>query len=135
MDLGRFQRWKLWIYRIIVARGNGCGGEGAAPTFTAESYKITHTSDILWSGVFMSIPIRMDLQKHSVIAHEETYPLHALDNNPNWVNWVMRFNDALDAQKLNSSLSRLLEIGDWRKLGGRIRRKVRNEQASRPLRA
>lgn len=59
-----------------------------------------------------------------VFANEDIYPLHALDNSPDWVVWVMRFNDVLDAQKLNDSLSRLLEIGDWRKLGGRIRCKV-----------
>ncbi|KAJ5681415.1 uncharacterized protein N7477_001355 [Penicillium maclennaniae] len=62
-------------------------------------------------------------EKQSAFADEDVYPLHALDNNPTWVNWVMRFNDALDAQKLHDSLSRLLDIGDWRKLGGRIRRK------------
>ena len=41
------------------------------------------------------------------------------------VSWVMRFNDILDADKLRSSLARLLEIGDWRKLGGRLRQNVR----------
>ncbi|KAJ5144631.1 hypothetical protein N7448_002023 [Penicillium atrosanguineum] len=69
----------------------------------------------------------MDIEKHSAFARDDIYPLHALDNNPNWVNWVMRFNDVLDAQKLNSSLSRLLEIGDWRKFGGRIRCKGKKE--------
>ncbi|KAF3760398.1 hypothetical protein M406DRAFT_343506 [Cryphonectria parasitica EP155] len=34
---------------------------------------------------------------------------------------TMRFNDVLDAEKLHVSLSKLLEIGDWRKLGGRLR--------------
>jgi hypothetical protein len=37
---------------------------------------------------------------------------------------VMLFNDVLDADMLNASLSRLLEIGDWRKLGGRLKRVV-----------
>lgn len=59
-----------------------------------------------------------------------SYPLHPLDNLSGtrniFVSWVMRFNDVLDADKLHQSLSRLLEMGDWRKLGGRIRRgKVR----------
>lgn len=72
----------------------------------------------------------MDTEKESTFGHDDIYPLHALDNNPNWVNWVMRFNDVLDAQRLNESLSRLLDIGDWRKLGGRIRRKVREEKLS-----
>ncbi|KAF4594409.1 alpha-1,2-mannosidase family protein [Ophiocordyceps camponoti-floridani] len=55
-----------------------------------------------------------------------SYPLHPLDNLSGtrniFVSWVMRFNDVLDADKLHQSLSRLLEMGDWRKLGGRIRR-------------
>ncbi|KAI6784829.1 uncharacterized protein J7T54_007922 [Emericellopsis cladophorae] len=37
------------------------------------------------------------------------------------VTWTLRFNDVLDADKLHSSLSELLEIGDWRKMGGRMR--------------
>lgn len=35
---------------------------------------------------------------------------------------VFRFDDILDHDKLRRALSRLLEIGDWRKLGARIRR-------------
>ncbi|KAJ5090283.1 hypothetical protein N7532_008967 [Penicillium argentinense] len=71
----------------------------------------------------------MENQGESAFANEDIYPLHALDNNPNWVVWVMRFNDVLDAKKLNDSLSRLLDIGDWRKLSGRIRCKVRLDRA------
>lgn len=56
---------------------------------------------------------------------DDVYPLHTLDFNPNYVDWVMRFNDLLDADMLKKSLSRLLEIGDWRKLGGRFRYGVR----------
>lgn len=55
---------------------------------------------------------------------DDVYPLHTLDHNPNYVDWVMRYNDVLDADMLKKSLSRLLEIGDWRKLGGRFRYKV-----------
>jgi hypothetical protein len=33
----------------------------------------------------------------------------------------LRFNDVLDADKLHASLSRLLEIGDWKKVGGRLK--------------
>ncbi|CAG7916332.1 unnamed protein product [Penicillium olsonii] len=54
---------------------------------------------------------------------DDVYPLHTLDHNPNYVDWVMRYNDVLDADMLKKSLSRLLEIGDWRKLGGRFRYK------------
>ncbi|KAL5627069.1 hypothetical protein FOBRF1_001412 [Fusarium oxysporum] len=35
--------------------------------------------------------------------------------------WTMRFSDVLDAYKLHQSLSELLTIGDWNKLGGRLR--------------
>lgn len=58
---------------------------------------------------------------------EEVYPLHKLDDIKSFRNnviWMMRFNDVLDAEKLADSLSRLLEIGDWKKLGGRFRFKV-----------
>ncbi|KAF4595983.1 alpha-1,2-mannosidase family protein [Ophiocordyceps camponoti-floridani] len=58
------------------------------------------------------------------VQDEDVYPLHAFDNakiNHKLLSWVMRFNDVLDVKKLHDSLSRLLEIGDWRKLGGRLR--------------
>ena len=35
--------------------------------------------------------------------------------------WTLRFNEILEPEMLHTSLSRLLEIGDWKKLGGRIR--------------
>lgn len=57
----------------------------------------------------------------------DVYPIHVLDNikaNHCYVDWLMRFNDVLDAEKLKTALSRLLEIGDWKKLGGRLQRKV-----------
>ncbi|KAE8321612.1 hypothetical protein BDV39DRAFT_210539 [Aspergillus sergii] len=38
-----------------------------------------------------------------------------------FVSRLMHFNDVLDAEKLHNALSKLLEIGDWRKLGGRLR--------------
>lgn len=58
---------------------------------------------------------------------DDVYPLHAFDDLKTrriFVTRVLRFNDVLDADMLNASLSRLLEIGDWRKLGGRLRYKV-----------
>jgi hypothetical protein len=53
------------------------------------------------------------------------YSTHFMDNRGSddiiWTTtWL--FNDVLDADKLHGSLCRLLEIGDWRKLGGRLRR-------------
>jgi hypothetical protein len=59
---------------------------------------------------------------------DEIYPMHMLDNTDTLKNiivvWTLCFNDVLDAEKLRSSLSRLLEIGDWRKVGGRLSMKV-----------
>lgn len=59
---------------------------------------------------------------------DEVYPVHMLDDTKTLrtivVTWTLRFNDVLDADALHSSLSRLLEIGDWRKLGGRLRLNV-----------
>ncbi|KAL4907675.1 hypothetical protein BDW74DRAFT_111791 [Aspergillus multicolor] len=56
---------------------------------------------------------------------DEVYPVHLLDDTQSLrsivVTWTLRFNDVLDADKLHASLSRLLEIGDWRKVGGRLR--------------
>lgn len=55
---------------------------------------------------------------------DDVYPLHTLDYNPAYVDWVMVFNDVLDPNVLKKSLSRLLEIGDWRKMGGRFQYNV-----------
>lgn len=60
-------------------------------------------------------------------AGEEIYPIHTMDDskvNHCFVSWTMRFNDVLDPAKLNGALCTLLEIGDWKKLGGRLRFKV-----------
>ena len=64
----------------------------------------------------------------SPIGSDDIYPVHMLDDTKTLrgivVTWTLRFNDVLDANKLHTSLSRLLEIGDWRKVGGRLRLKV-----------
>jgi hypothetical protein len=41
------------------------------------------------------------------------------------LDFSLRFDDVLDHEKLRLALVRLLEIGDWRKLGARLRRNVR----------
>lgn len=57
------------------------------------------------------------------------YPVHQLDNAHDYrklfMSYIFRFNDVLDSAKLANSLSTLLEIGDWKKLGGRFRFNVR----------
>lgn len=59
---------------------------------------------------------------------DEVLPMFDFDSRPQVRNiiigWTLRFDDILDADKLGVALSRLLEIGDWRKLGGRLRRRV-----------
>ncbi|OBT91973.1 hypothetical protein VE01_09919 [Pseudogymnoascus verrucosus] len=62
------------------------------------------------------------------MASDDVYPLFMLDDNKILhgivVTWTLRFNDLLDADRLHTSLCRLLSIGDWRKVGGRLVRKV-----------
>lgn len=55
---------------------------------------------------------------------EVVYPFHVLDRptlDEELVTWVLSFNDVLSAISLHQSLCTLLEIGDWRKLGARLR--------------
>ena len=63
-----------------------------------------------------------------MVESDDTFPVHMLDDTKTLrgivVTWTLRFNDVLDADKLHASLSKLLEIGDWRKVGGRLRLKV-----------
>ena len=40
------------------------------------------------------------------------------------IDLTFRFDDVMDVEKLRISLSRLLEIGDWKKLGARLRMNV-----------
>jgi hypothetical protein len=57
----------------------------------------------------------------------EIFPLHQLDQleaNRFSVGWVLMFNDVLDAERLHEALGRLMTIGDWKKLGGRLKRSV-----------
>ncbi|KAK6857717.1 hypothetical protein PG995_005416 [Apiospora arundinis] len=62
-----------------------------------------------------------------LVESDEVYPVHMLDDNKTLrasiVTWTLCFNDVLDPDQLHTSLSRLLEIGDWRKIGGRLRLK------------
>ncbi|KAG6021339.1 hypothetical protein E4U41_002514 [Claviceps citrina] len=54
----------------------------------------------------------------------DTYPLHFLDQATGYrflLSWTMCSDQVLDASRLGASLSRLLEIGDWRKFAARLR--------------
>ncbi|KAH7302876.1 hypothetical protein B0I35DRAFT_365900 [Stachybotrys elegans] len=56
---------------------------------------------------------------------DDIYPVHMLDGTKTLrgitVNWILRFDAILDGNKLHGALSRLLDMGDWRKMGGRLR--------------
>jgi hypothetical protein len=58
-----------------------------------------------------------------VPSDDDVYPLYINDctHQGSSITLLMRFNDVLDPEKLHASLAHLLEIGDWRKLGGRSR--------------
>jgi hypothetical protein len=58
---------------------------------------------------------------------DEVLPVHAFDNAIGLrvpICLTLRFDEVLDAQKLVRSLARLAELGDWKKLGGRLRLNV-----------
>ncbi|CAG7559057.1 unnamed protein product [Fusarium equiseti] len=55
---------------------------------------------------------------------DHVYPTHMMDNlsmlRQMIMAWTMRFDDVLDPSQLHQSLTELLQIGDWKKLGGRL---------------
>jgi hypothetical protein len=74
-------------------------------------------------GVFKSKLVRPER-----IATDTVLPLHPMDDtsvNKSFVLYLMlRFDDVLDPERLRSSLETLLEHGNWRKLGARLRLNV-----------
>jgi hypothetical protein len=62
------------------------------------------------------------------IESDDIYPVHMLDDTKTLRNivvaWTLCFNDVLDADKLHASMLELLNIEDWKKIGGRLRLKV-----------
>lgn len=79
--------------------------------------------DVFWrlfGPLFQRTPKRIDT--------DHVYPVHMLDDTKTLrsivITWTLQFNDVLDPELLRHSLARLLEIGDWRKVGGRLRLKV-----------
>jgi hypothetical protein len=66
----------------------------------------------------------------SLNENDDIYPVHTLDDTKTlrrlFLAWTICFNDALDAHKLRCALAKLLDIGDWRKVGGRLALKVRH---------
>ncbi|RBR23741.1 uncharacterized protein FIESC28_03446 [Fusarium coffeatum] len=53
------------------------------------------------------------------------YPTHMMDNlsmlRQMIMAWTMRFDEVLDPEKLHNTLTELLQIGDWKKFGGRLK--------------
>ncbi|KAF9700204.1 hypothetical protein EKO04_002069 [Ascochyta lentis] len=75
-----------------------------------------------------SVPERIpELPSSLSDEQDQVYPVHMLDDTTTLrgivMTWTLCFNDVLDANRLHTALSRLLEIGDWKKLGGRLRLK------------
>jgi hypothetical protein len=77
----------------------------------------------LWS-LFGAAP----LKEPQLAETDIVYPVHMLDDTKSLrnivVTWTLRFNDVLDADKLHAPLSTLLTIGDWKKVGDRLRLNV-----------
>jgi hypothetical protein len=65
----------------------------------------------------------------SMLESDEIFPVHFIDQagiiRSSIINYTFRYNDVLDANKLHNSLNQLLHMGEWRKLGGRLRLNVR----------
>jgi hypothetical protein len=64
----------------------------------------------------------------ATMSDDEVVPFRFWDEQDTMRRIVMeftyRFDDVLDAQKLKSSLERLLKIGEWRGLGARFKKSV-----------
>ncbi|RYP38440.1 hypothetical protein DL767_002556 [Monosporascus sp. MG133] len=65
------------------------------------------------------------VRRYPIVETDEIYPLYFLDNlaagRGSVLSETLRFNHVLDAGKLYNGLTRLIQYGDWRKLGGRLR--------------
>ena len=64
----------------------------------------------------------------AVVPTDTVVPMHFFDDNA--INrsvllyLTLRFDDVLDPERLLRALERLMELGDWRKLGARVRMTV-----------
>lgn len=71
---------------------------------------------------------RTKLAKPATIPTDSIIPLHSLDDNTVHrsivLDLTLRFDDALDSSTLRIALARLMELGNWRKLGARMRMNV-----------
>ncbi|KAK2611912.1 hypothetical protein QQS21_002018 [Conoideocrella luteorostrata] len=67
----------------------------------------------------------------AVAADDDVYPTGRIDNamvlKTMVLSVTMRFDAVLEPSKLHAALCTLLDTGDWRRLGGRLRRPARDE--------
>ena len=75
-------------------------------------------------GLFCAKPVRP-----ATIPTDTIIPLHHFDSTPSHrafvLDFTLRFDDVLDHEKMRLALVRLVELGNWRKLGVRLRKNVR----------
>ena len=68
---------------------------------------------------------------------DDVYPTGRIDNalsiKPMVLSLTLRFNDVLDASRLHGTLCTLLSTGDWRRLGGRLRKPLASSPSSQTL--
>lgn len=61
----------------------------------------------------------------ATISTDTIIPVHSQDDTPVYraivIDFTLRFDDVLDPEKLRRALARLMEIGNWKKLGARMR--------------
>lgn len=76
-------------------------------------------------------PLRGAPAQPPTINSDEIFPLHFLDNQMSprelVLSHTLLFNSVLDAKKLHDGLVKLVSSGDWRKLGGRLRKQVSDD--------
>jgi hypothetical protein len=69
---------------------------------------------------------------------DEVIPVHGFDdtmlNRMTLVCALTRFEDVLDAEKIHDALKKLVDMGEWRKLRGRIRLTVSLQSPCAPFR-
>jgi hypothetical protein len=79
----------------------------------------------------------MSEETSQTTSHDIILPFHFWDDVPYTrgicLNVTLRFEEVLDTRKLHDSLERLLEIGEWRKLGARLRQSVDQRPSSLPI--
>lgn len=70
----------------------------------------------------------------SISDADEIYPLFFLDNLSTGrvivLSEALRFDAVLDPIKLRDALTKLIQQGDWKKLGGRLRTQVKTSTFS-----